>query len=122
MPPSSPPEAQLMSRYPHKNIPFKKARFDNHDFKSQKTARPGSNRAPLKLFVNSEEKQAEVIAICAERRWAYEIDLSPDNEEDISQLTFLLDKQVIARTTRLAGRNDPCPCGSGKKYKQCCAT
>lgn len=19
-----------------------------------------------------------------------------------------------------AGRNDPCPCGSGKKYKQCC--
>jgi hypothetical protein len=20
------------------------------------------------------------------------------------------------------GRNDKCPCGSGKKYKQCCAT
>lgn len=20
-----------------------------------------------------------------------------------------------------AGRNDPCPCGSGRKYKQCCA-
>jgi hypothetical protein len=20
-----------------------------------------------------------------------------------------------------AGRNDPCPCGSGKKYKHCCA-
>ena len=20
----------------------------------------------------------------------------------------------------MAGRNDPCPCGSGKKYKQCC--
>jgi uncharacterized protein YecA (UPF0149 family) len=19
-----------------------------------------------------------------------------------------------------AGRNDPCPCGSGRKYKQCC--
>ncbi|WP_425435062.1 SEC-C metal-binding domain-containing protein [Novosphingobium mathurense] len=19
------------------------------------------------------------------------------------------------------GRNDPCPCGSGKKYKRCCA-
>ena len=24
-----------------------------------------------------------------------------------------------ARTHR-AGRNDPCPCGSGKKYKRCC--
>ncbi|MFM9329116.1 SEC-C metal-binding domain-containing protein [Paenibacillus mesotrionivorans] len=20
----------------------------------------------------------------------------------------------------MGGRNDPCPCGSGKKYKQCC--
>lgn len=23
-------------------------------------------------------------------------------------------------TTAKTGRNDPCPCGSGKKYKQCC--
>src|ERR1700752_2415417 len=22
----------------------------------------------------------------------------------------------------VAGRNDPCPCGSGKKYKKCCLT
>ncbi|MGQ9733412.1 MAG: SEC-C metal-binding domain-containing protein, partial [Candidatus Zipacnadales bacterium] len=21
---------------------------------------------------------------------------------------------------RKVGRNDPCPCGSGKKYKKCC--
>jgi uncharacterized protein YecA (UPF0149 family) len=27
-------------------------------------------------------------------------------------------KQVI-RTNKV-GRNDPCPCGSGKKYKKCC--
>jgi preprotein translocase subunit SecA len=25
-----------------------------------------------------------------------------------------------ARTTVKIGRNDPCPCGSGKKYKKCC--
>jgi len=24
------------------------------------------------------------------------------------------------RTTKKIGRNDPCPCGSGKKYKNCC--
>lgn len=23
-------------------------------------------------------------------------------------------------TNKKTGRNDPCPCGSGKKYKQCC--
>ena len=27
---------------------------------------------------------------------------------------------TIRRTTPKVGRNDPCPCGSGKKYKQCC--
>ena len=25
-----------------------------------------------------------------------------------------------AQVSREAGRNDPCPCGSGKKYKKCC--
>ena len=26
----------------------------------------------------------------------------------------------IVRETPKTGRNDPCPCGSGKKYKKCC--
>ena len=26
----------------------------------------------------------------------------------------------LVRTTPKVGRNDPCPCGSGKKYKKCC--
>jgi preprotein translocase subunit SecA len=26
----------------------------------------------------------------------------------------------VARKTQKVGRNDPCPCGSGKKYKKCC--
>jgi len=25
-----------------------------------------------------------------------------------------------AKASRRAGRNDPCPCGSGNKYKKCC--
>ncbi len=28
--------------------------------------------------------------------------------------------QKPVKSTRSAGRNDPCPCGSGKKYKKCC--
>jgi preprotein translocase subunit SecA len=27
--------------------------------------------------------------------------------------------QPFVRTGRKVGRNEPCPCGSGKKYKQC---
>jgi uncharacterized protein YecA (UPF0149 family) len=26
----------------------------------------------------------------------------------------------IRRDAPKVGRNDPCPCGSGKKYKKCC--
>jgi preprotein translocase subunit SecA len=26
----------------------------------------------------------------------------------------------VPRTEEKVGRNDPCPCGSGKKYKKCC--
>lgn len=28
--------------------------------------------------------------------------------------------QPIVHTSKKVGRNDPCPCGSGKKYKKCC--
>jgi preprotein translocase subunit SecA len=36
----------------------------------------------------------------------------PDNSSEASEQPFVRDTQKV-------GRNDPCPCGSGKKYKQC---
>ncbi len=32
------------------------------------------------------------------------------------------EKKTPVRRERKIGRNDPCPCGSGKKYKKCCGT
>ncbi len=29
-------------------------------------------------------------------------------------------KEMFPDLTEKVGRNDPCPCGSGKKYKKCC--
>jgi len=29
-------------------------------------------------------------------------------------------KPVVKKASEKVGRNDPCPCGSGKKYKKCC--
>jgi len=45
----------------------------------------------------------------------YEIDAVPDNwiPNYEPQQTYIREKEKI-------GRNDPCPCGSGKKYKKCC--
>jgi tetratricopeptide (TPR) repeat protein len=33
---------------------------------------------------------------------------------------FIEAEMPIIRTSPKVGRNDPCPCGSGKKYKKCC--
>ncbi len=41
-----------------------------------------------------------------------------NGEEDFSTNRFS-DGQPIKDTAKV-GRNDPCPCGSGKKYKKCC--
>ena len=29
-------------------------------------------------------------------------------------------REPVRRSGKKTGRNDPCPCGSGKKYKNCC--
>ena len=38
----------------------------------------------------------------------------------VSEATEAISKAKPVRTGPKVGRNDPCPCGSGKKYKQCC--
>jgi len=35
------------------------------------------------------------------------------------EIDFVKDLNEIQRAAMRAGRNDPCPCGSGKKYKKC---
>ncbi|MDO4565660.1 MAG: SEC-C metal-binding domain-containing protein [Clostridia bacterium] len=42
---------------------------------------------------------------------------TPEEREEILR-RFRASKVYVAEQT--VGRNDPCPCGSGKKYKKCC--
>ena len=41
-----------------------------------------------------------------------------DNEEDEEEAAPRL--AIVPPPLKTAGRNDPCPCGSGKKFKKCC--
>ena len=41
------------------------------------------------------------------------------NNKDFNELYKELEKKVKDDGDKLS-RNDPCPCGSGKKYKKCC--
>ncbi|MFZ5800345.1 MAG: SEC-C metal-binding domain-containing protein [Candidatus Omnitrophota bacterium] len=40
----------------------------------------------------------------------------PEESEEVQPAA----PQPIHRDLPKVGRNDPCPCGSGKKYKKCC--
>ena len=58
----------------------------------------------------------------AKADWLYELDgwddiLSVDERKSI---TKKFNKSKIVVNTKQPGRNEPCPCGSGKKYKKCC--
>ena len=47
------------------------------------------------------------------------------DENPIPLVEFLRARPSIQpahRESKKIGRNDPCPCGSGKKYKKCCGT
>jgi hypothetical protein len=46
-------------------------------------------------------------------------DLQPDSETDVDSDADE-SPQPLRKSGPDVGRNDPCPCGSGKKYKKCC--
>jgi hypothetical protein len=46
--------------------------------------------------------------------------LSERNEQMVELASGHLRRRTPARSTARVGRNEPCPCGSGKKYKRCC--
>lgn len=50
-------------------------------------------------------------------------DLLPQAVTDIYRFWLAQrSRRTIRRATAKIGRNDACPCGSGRKYKKCCAT
>ena len=39
---------------------------------------------------------------------------------DVAEFMRQMRTKPVVRDYKKVGRNDPCPCGSGKKYKNCC--
>jgi uncharacterized protein YecA (UPF0149 family) len=57
----------------------------------------------------------------AKAKWLYNLS-EWDNILDTdtrSRITAEYKSTIIAKSDKV-GRNDPCPCGRGKKYKACC--
>ena len=58
----------------------------------------------------------------AKADWLYELPQWKEiySEEELKKLYKEQKESTTIRKEKKIGRNDPCPCGSGKKYKKCC--
>ncbi len=94
----------------------------------------GTSGNPIRFRVNNEQQMEEVVLICEKNNWKFICGLESDKDEDISELEYMLNPKAfnkrpkmkrtntdtIKNTEPIIGRNEPCPCGSGLKYKKCC--
>lgn len=86
-------------------------------------AKLGSNKKPIWGRVKTFERMEEAAAICLEHGWKFSIGIDPDKPENLTDLHEALSSLEIKPAQSFQpryGRNDYCPCGSGKKYKKCC--
>jgi SWIM/SEC-C metal-binding protein len=89
-------------------------------YDGKKTAKIGTEKNPAIVNVQTKKRAAELKSIFEESGWKYKIELEPDQPEDITDLEVLLNPQKTRLAEKKVGRNEPCPCGSGKKNKKCC--
>ena len=60
--------------------------------------------------------------VAAKADWLYGLEQwnAIFSEEEQKRLYKEQKESTTVRKEKKVGRNDPCPCGSGKKYKKCC--
>jgi SWIM/SEC-C metal-binding protein len=109
-----------MAKIFQKGPALKQAPRGKANYEVNKSLRLGTMKAPAQISVQTLQREQELTALFAENGWICVIEVNPEQEENIRDLEILQSKKVTAVSTRIASRNDPCPCGSGKKYKKCC--
>lgn len=96
---------------------------ENHvktGYNTKRKVKLGTEKQPLTLVVNSEQRKLEVDVLVAENGLFADITVDNAADENIIELNAILNKPVTTTFDKTPNRNDPCSCGSGKKYKKCC--
>jgi len=90
------------------------------NYQPKPKVKSGSEENPLVLQVQSAEREREIHAILVAHHLFAEIHINSEAAEDISALDVVLNKPTPQMAEKTPQRNDPCSCGSNKKYKKCC--
>ena len=74
----------------------------------------------VNLVFDKEKLYKNMVAVRAD--WLYELPQWKEifSESELKKLYKEQKESTTIRKGKKIGRNDPCPCGSGKKYKKCC--
>ena len=97
-------------------------------------AKIGTEKKPVRFRVQTEERLQEVASLCDKNGWIFIGEFEPNEPEDLREVEYMLNPHAFTSQPRMdksdnmtvlhkkpkIGRNSPCPCGSGKKYKKCC--
>jgi len=110
-----------MSKFFFKGRQDKREDHQNHSYSTKANLRAGTEKSPLTLVVNSQQRKEEVETQLQDNLLWASIEVDAEAEENIGELTAVLNKPTTVVTEKLPSRNEPCVCGSGKKYKKCCA-
>ena len=89
-------------------------------FDGKMTTKLGTQKNPAVVNVKTKKRMKEVTSIFEKNGWKYTIELDRKKPEDITDLEILLNWPKPMEAEKKVGRNEPCPCGSGNKYKKCC--
>ena len=89
-------------------------------FDGKKTTKLGTQKNPAVVNVKTKKRMKEVTSIFEKNGWKYTIELERNKPEDITDLEILLNWPKPKEAGKKVGRNEPCPCESGNKYKKCC--
>ena len=87
-------------------------RIEDHVVRFLYHAEPVEELESRRRHVRGEELRPQVADLAASRAQQEQVANTPVGQP--SRPT------TVRRTQPKVGRNDPCPCGSGKKYKRCC--
>lgn len=114
-------QASKMSKMFFKGRKDPRQDYSTYGYNTDPNTKYGTEKHPISITVTSEAQYIEIEAKLKDHGIFANITLDANGEKNLSELEVVLNKPTTITLEKTPNRNDPCSCGSGKKYKKCCA-